>query len=39
MEPFYDEFAFEKSQGRGVKIDIAKIIAEIKVNEKNKKPK
>ena len=39
MEPFYDEFVAEESQGRGVKFDIAKVIAEIKVNEKNKKTK
>ena len=39
MEPFYEEFVAEESQGSGVKIDIAKVIAEIKVNAKNKESK
>jgi hypothetical protein len=36
---FGDEFDAEESQGRGAKIDIAKVMAEIKENAKNKELK
>ena len=39
MEPFYDKFVAEESQERVFKIEIAKFIAEIKVNAKTRSQK